>query len=1183
VQLKSIEIIGFKSFAEKTKISFPNGMTGIVGPNGSGKSNIAEAIRWVLGEQSAKNLRGSRMPDVIFSGSADRRSLNMAAVTLLLDNSDHYLDSPYSEIKVSRKLFRNGDSSYFINEKQCRLKDIASLFMDTGIGQGSLSIISQGNVEEIFNSKPVDRRSIIENVAGVYKYKRQKSTAQAEIVQTSDNLDRVNDIIHELKVRLKPLEEQSSQATDYLDQKKRLDELEKEQLIMNAKGQILQEQVLAQKVSGSQQVVKRLTAQVHQKEQQRDKLKKTLNSGRQRVDKLNTTLVSIATRIESLKSKQQLSSQESSFKNADMKRVSNQLGTIDQQLSELEKKLARSSKLVNQTQVALTVNRSNLRKVQQAADENSVPVIEEKIKKGHSRYFDLLQQQSDLKNQILMNQKDAQRFNEQTGAQQQRIGRANSDLENLESQIRDKDEAYQGSVKKLQNEQQKLTDLKRLLKQKTDLVNDTQSNWLSALKIAEQAKAKVNSLKNLHDSYRAFYRGTANLLRHRSALEGIYGPVSDYVKVNDRFVKAIETALGSQAQHIIVRDNTSASAAIKFMTKNRYGRVTLLPVSTIKSRFLNAGIVSSAKQVSGYVGIASNLVSVPEEFQAILDFLLGTTLIAETLDDAVQLSQQINHRTRIVSLDGQIVNAGGSLTGGANRSEGQGVLVQKSELEKLEVSTKEMSVKLTDKEHQLQIAKQELQKIQASFDRGRQLVFQSGQMVDAQKSALDSLRASKTSQKRELDALKLSLHNVKQQNQDSSDQNLALKKSQLDQEITQVASAIEKNQSLLSDVKKNAESFEKQKQSLHDQIVISKEQLQHYQDDQKRLSSQFDQLKNQRQDLETQLKNLQADLAEQIDPEEITKLIKESSDKQGALTTSLKTQKELVDRSDKQYDQLQNDIRNQQMNLNNATYELKNNREDFQNLQKSLDGSLNQLSHDFGILKSDLSHTEWHWDLETISRQIKLLRTGINEIGPVNISAIQEFQDVSDRYDFLLKQQQDLTDAKNHLTSTMGEMDTTISKKFQTTFDKVAKSFSKVFVEMFGGGEAKLVLTDPDNMLTTGIEIMVKPPGKNYRSLSLLSGGEKALTAITLLFAIIKVSPVPFCILDEAEAALDPFNADRFARYLKKFGDETQFIVITHRKETMIYADTLYGITMQESGVSKVVSVNLDNLKTEVS
>lgn len=504
MQLKSIEIIGFKSFAEKTKISFPNGMTGIVGPNGSGKSNIAEAIRWVLGEQSAKNLRGSRMPDVIFSGSADRRSLNMAAVTLLLDNSDHYLDSPYSEIKVSRKLFRNGDSSYFINEKQCRLKDIASLFMDTGIGQGSLSIISQGNVEEIFNSKSVERRSIIENVAGVYKYKRQKTTAQAEIVQTSDNLDRVNDIIHELKVRLKPLEEQSSQATDYLDQKKRLDELEKEQLIMTAKGQILQEQILVQKVSGSQQVVDRLTARVHQKEQQRDKLKKALNSGRQQVDKLNTTLVSIATRIESLKSKQQLSSQESSFKNADMKRVSNQLKTINQRLSELEKKLARSSKLVNQTQVALTVNRSNLRKVQQTADENSVPVIEEKIKKGHSQYFDLLQQQSDLKNQILMNQKDAQRFNEQTGAQQQRIGRANSDLENLESQIRDKDEAYQGSVKKLQNEQQKLTDLKRLLKQKTDLVNETQSNWLSALKIAEQAKAKVNSLKNLHDSYRAF-------------------------------------------------------------------------------------------------------------------------------------------------------------------------------------------------------------------------------------------------------------------------------------------------------------------------------------------------------------------------------------------------------------------------------------------------------------------------------------------------------------------------------------------------------------------------------------------------------------------------------------------------------------------------------------------------------
>lgn len=1183
MQLKSIEITGFKSFAEKTNISFPNGMTGIVGPNGSGKSNIAEAIRWVLGEQSAKNLRGSRMPDVIFSGSADRRSLNMAAVTLLLDNSDHYLDSPYSEIKVSRKLFRNGDSAYFINEKQCRLKDIAGLFMDTGIGQGSLSIISQGNVEEIFNSKPIDRRSIIENAAGVYKYKRQKSTAQTEILQTNDNLDRVNDIIHELKVRLGPLEEQSSQATDYLDQKKRLDELEKRQLIMTTKTQLAQKQTASHEITKVQKIVSRLSDELDQKDLSSRQLKAKLDAGRQQVDQLNSKLMNLATHIESLKSKQRLSSQESDFKNADLDRLSNQLATVNDQLTGLTQKLSHSASVVDQTQVSLANNQTRLRQIKRAASENSVPKIEAKIKELHTQYFDLLQQQSDLKNQISLNKKDRQQFKEQTKAQQVRIEQAADQLKTLERNRQVKQQAVKSLASQFEAAQQQLTGLQKQLKEKSKFVETTQSNWLAALKIAEQAKAKSASLKALHDSYQAFYRGTANLLKHRKKIAGIYGPVADFLQVADKFVKAIETALGAQAQHVIVKDNASASAAIKFMTKNRYGRVTLLPVDTIRGRHLSTGVITEARQTEGFVGIASKLVSAPAKFQEIVDFLLGTTVIADTLDHAIQISKRIHHRTRVVSLDGQIVNAGGSLTGGANRSANQGVLVQKSELAKLEASTREMAVKLTEKQRQLQSAKQALNDSQTAHDRCKQTVFELQQQLTGQRDALATLQKSFEDKKRELATLKLALVNTKNQNQDQTEAELLSDKAQLDQQVTQIAAEIEKRQKQLGNIKKTAENYDKKAQSLHDQIVISKEQLQHYQDDQKRFSSQVDQLKGHQQQLTAKLKSLQTELATQTNPEKIDQAIQQSKNEKIKLTRSLEKQKEIVSQADRQYEQLQSEIRTQQLDLNNVTYELKAKQQAYQELTQKLTASLGQLKSTFGISATDLGQKNWHWDQETLSRQIKMLRTGIDEIGPVNISAIQEFQDVSERYHFLLKQQEDLLAAKNHLTVTMGKMDRTIAQKFGVTFNQIASSFSKVFKEMFGGGEAKLVLTDPDHLLTTGIEIMVKPPGKNYRSLSLLSGGEKALTAITLLFAIIKVSPVPFCILDEAEAALDPYNADRFARYLKKFGDETQFIVITHRKETMIYADTLYGITMQESGVSKVISVNLDNLKTEVS
>ncbi|WP_056949029.1 chromosome segregation protein SMC [Lentilactobacillus kisonensis] len=1183
MQLKSIEMIGFKSFADKTRIDFPGGMTGIVGPNGSGKSNIAEAIRWVMGEQSAKNLRGSRMPDVIFSGSADRRSLSMASVTLTLDNTDHYIDTPADELLISRKLFRNGDSSYFINNKQCRLRDVTDLFMDSGIGQGSLSIISQGNVEEIFNSKPIERRSIIENVAGVYKYKQHKLTAQREIDETADNLSRVEDIVHELKVRLQPLEEQSSLATDYLDQKKRLDGLVKQQLIISTAN-------LAQRVAHSkalvaekQAIVTKLSGQVSAGEQQRAVLKKQLANGREQIDDLNSQLLTVSNKIQSLNSQHQLTAQEKSFKNADLNRLNEQIKLTQSQIDDYKVKSEQANAEQKQLAGQLDEATAELEKVTAKEKQNSVSAIEQRIDDLRNHYVDLLQAQTDVKNQITERAHDNQRSQERSAAQQARVNKASRELTQLTAQAQDLDEQLQKSEHQFSETQVKLSNLEGVLNHNKQVVDRNQANWLAALKVAEQAKAKADSLKQLHDSYRGFYRGVSNLLRHKEQLTGILGPVSDYLDVANQYVKAVNTALGGQVQHVVVTNNASASAAIQYLTENRLGRVTLLPISTISGRHLNSDVIRSASTVPGYVGIASDLVSMPTKLTKIKEFLLGTTIIAKRLDNAIAISKAIHHRTRIVTLDGQVVNAGGSLTGGANRSENQGVLIQKTELESLTKSTQEMDRQLSEKEKALASAKSELAKIEDSYNRGRQQVFELKQQYESKRVQRQDMTKQVSQKQRELQTLKLAINNSTN-NLESADQgDLNAKNQSLQIELDRTNGQLSEQKAQLTNVKKLTEQLSLSRQRYHDKVVVTKQKLAQI----GRRQTEFDdQIKSHQLSLADLHKQWTAQtdaLNETMAAGELNAQINQQTSRQDHLKAELEKVKQQINNDDEKLESVSQAVQTNQLNLNNATHEHQETLAQLKQDQQKLQADFDQLQANYHIAPGALKAVESDIDVDHVNRQIKMLRKGIDEIGPVNISAIQEFKDVSKRYDFLIKQRQDLVDAKDHLTATMADMDSTISVKFNSAFRAVAEAFSKVFVEMFGGGEAKLVLTDPDNLLTTGIEIMVKPPGKNYRNLSLLSGGEKALTAITLLFAIIKVRPVPFCILDEAEAALDPFNADRFAKYLKRFEDETQFVVITHRKETMIYADQLYGVTMQESGVSKVVTVNLDNLQTEVS
>ncbi|WP_268913043.1 chromosome segregation protein SMC [Lentilactobacillus sp. SPB1-3] len=1183
MQLKSIEIVGFKSFAEKTKIDFPTGLTGIVGPNGSGKSNIAESIRWVLGEQSAKTLRGTKMFDVIFSGSADRKSQNMASVTLTLDNADNYIQSALPEIKVARKLFRNGDSSYFLNEKECRLKDIVNLFMDSGIGQGSLSIISQGNIDAILNSTSEERRTIIESVAGIYKYKQQKMTAQKELTTTSDNLDRVNDIINELEQRIVPLEEQSNLANDYLDQKKQLTKIEKTKLIVDTQRLINTVDSLTAKLKQLSSTKVNLTQEIKSQTSKKIELQSELESNNSRAEELETKLVEISKKIEQLRSHKQLSSQQASFTNENLKQIVATLSEAEETKKQLSQQFKDLVANQNDVKQKLTQVQSQIDDLQSKLPEKSSKELAEEIQTNRDKYIDLLQRQTELKNQLSLQEKDNQQFNQQINSQSERIN-------NLTAQVNSQKDDFQAESSKLeelktsldQQEKQLTQDNQNYTAAKNDL-NQANDEWLSALRIAEEAKAKLKSLQNIHDSYRGYYFGVSNLLKHRNELPGIYGTVSEFVKIQKEYVLAIDIAMGGRSQNIIVETNDDASQAIRFLTQHKLGRVTLLPLKTIRAKYIPESIISVANKNSGFIGIASDLISIDDKFQHIFKFLLGTTIVADNLKSAISISGVINHAYRVVTLDGQVVNPGGSLTGGATKKNTQSVLSQQTELDDLSQVVADMNQKLVVKEQRLAELKEHVDQLAEQVSVTQEHERQARQSVAMQENLIQQKQVELNQLTRQLKTVKLGYQNIIADNETNQDQDVQTKLSDTQQQLQSINALIDQLSTKQSDVQNLESEQQAQRQQLHEQQLLLEQSQRQLTNELITLQERIDTNDRLIDESTSKKKILENQLTDQPTKQELDEQISKGMVTEQDVKQNLAKIKQEVANTNQEIDSLNDTLSNQRVNLSNVDNEIEVKNNQLDKDKQSVSYNFDKLLETYAMKKADVENFDVSGvNISELISRINMLQRGIEELGPVNIGSIQEFNDVSARYKFLDNQRKDLITAENKLQKTMSSMDNTISTKFGNAFEKISAAFSKVFVDMFGGGEAKLVLTDPDDLLNTGMDIMVQPPGKNYRALNLLSGGEKALTAITLLFAIIKVSPVPFCILDEAEAALDPFNADRFAQYLKQYGSDTQFIVITHRKETMIYADQLYGITMQDSGVSKVITVNLDNIQEEV-
>ncbi|KRN98231.1 chromosome segregation ATPase [Levilactobacillus paucivorans] len=1178
MRLKTLEISGFKSFADKTRIEFLPGMTGIVGPNGSGKSNISEAVRWVLGEQSAKSLRGSKMPDVIFAGSADRHPLNRAAVAITLDNSDHYLKSDYTELTLSRVLYRSGESDYQINGQSCRLRDITELLMDSGMGQDSFSIISQGRVEAIFNSKPEDRRTIIEEVAGVYKYRKHKEKAQRELEETMTYLHRVEDIIAELEGRLEPLEQQSSLAQDYLDQQKKFAQLEKTQLVRQLHTELDQKGTADEAVNAKQQQVadhqaaeKQQTATVQGlKQRQADLLREK--------DELQAKLVTATQKVEQCQGQVNLSGEQQRHQAEQKQQAQEQVAQLKQTIATTQDKLTTTQDRLKSLDAELVTAKTEIKQLKQATDPKTVTDLRDQLEQLRTTYFDQKQAVANWRNERQYIQQNQERLLQKG----QRVARQLTDLQATEKAAQDQVTAIQQEAtaqrQQLDAAEHGLDAEAGDYQQQQQQYQQLQHNWQAALEVYQRAQTKATSQQAASAEYGGFYQGVRAILKRRDQFSGLLGAVSELLEVPERYTAAVEYALGGQLQQVVVDSEQTAKAAVTYLRQQRAGRATFLPLTAIRGRQIDHATRQTLATLSGFLGIGSDLVKIDSRAQGILGYLLGTTIFAASLDAAVAISQQIHHRYRVVSLAGDVVSASGAITGGQSRQNHNSVLRQQQDLQQLQASITTMKQQLAQQESKIKAAREALlaseqrsQRFQASITDLQPKCRQLDDQLAGAKTALE--QAS-----RQVKAAQLDIDQAKNAGDDQQDAHLAEQiltgekqitateeqVKAVQQRIKMVTAEQATNQTALTAKQTwRAGALERQQQqqasceALADQIAVAQEKIASLNAEQQRLDQQqaltpaaakkqLAQAQADRDQIEAQLKTLNETLATVND------------DLEAAETANQRTSGLL---------QLAND-------------ELQKAQVQQTQLAALIDQQQNQLSEKYQLSLaaaetdvSDLPDNE-------LAVQLKLLKRGLDEIGPVNVGAIEEYQEVHERYDFLTKQRDDLLTAKDQLTATMAELDGQVKRRFKHSFDQIATKFTQTFRQMFGGGTAKLVLTEPDNLLTTGIDIMAQPPGKKFQNMGLLSGGERALTAITLLFAILQVQPVPFCILDEVEAALDPANVTRFARYIHQFQDQTQFIVITHRKETMVQADILYGVTMQESGVSKMVAVDLDQETT---
>lgn len=1183
MQLLSLTLDGFKSFAQKTTIKFEPGMTGIIGPNGSGKSNIIEAIRWVMGEQSARHLRGDKMADVIFNGAADRQPLNRAVVSITLDNSDHYLASDFRELTITRKLYHNGDSEYLINGQKVRLKDITDLFIDSGLGRESFSIISQGRVAAVFNGKPEDRRGIIETVAGVAKYKKNKETAEKRLTATMDNLNRVNDIIGELSRQLEPLADESALAKDYLEQKKRFDLLDRTQTVRQYDRQRQQLTAVQTKYRQTAKLVtdyqaqqKKVNAVLTQLKQRRAVLLRQKDAAQQ-------AILTQTEKIAQLKNQQSMSSMKRDQQVADQQRLNEQAAKLEAQLQAAQQDQQAVKDQLAAHEQEMDQHQADYDAAKQMSNAERIQALNQQLGDLRNQQINLMQELTTVHNQ----QAFLKRSHEQRVSQQNQNSSELQDRQAQQARLSADQQSQQEELDRLNDQvnqlQAQVTNLDHQLTAITQQYQQAQRDWYAALGDVHSTKSRIKNYQAMSEEYAGYYQGVRTVLQNRQAFPGLAGPVSELFDVPAKLTTAIETVLGGQLQQLVVDRQTTGKQIISYLVQHRGGRVTILPLDTL----IHRRPASSWNQVAGMPGVvgrAVDLINFDPQFQLVADYLLGSTVVADSLDHATVIARAGRHQLRVVTLDGQLINASGAMTGGANRHRQHGLLTQKQ-------LGKQLNDLLHQQENQVSQAEQRVADLkQRHDDQEKQLTGLQAQLHTAQldqhaaQSQLEVLAGRLQDLNRQIQSLQSQAD--QQGNQVKDDQTQVAQLKQKEAAVAHRQQATEEKISTLTEqihaLETNASAQNEQLHQMEQWLAVAAERQQQFQ---RQVDAAAKTVVDTQDEL-TRVKDQLTALAAAMNNDHSQADNQAALEKTQALLTKTKAQ---VEKYDQELAKLNDDLAIQE-DKHQRTAELQQAASDDASdlkaqqvrIESRLDQLLNHLSEQYEMTIEAARQEVSDLDDDQLARQLKLLRRGLAELGDVNVGSIAEYDRVKKHYDFLKGQQDDLLAARKQLNQTMGEMDSQVEQRFTQTFKRVSAAFDETFKQIFGGGQAKLVLTDPDHPLTTGIDIIAQPPGKKNQHLSLLSGGERALTAITLLFAILKVRPVPFAILDEPEAALDELNVQRFAQYLNRFGKTgPQFIVITHRKGTMMGADVLYGVTMQESGVSKMVSVDVIDTMNE--
>lgn len=1187
--LKRIELAGFKSFADKTEMEFVRGITAVVGPNGSGKSNISDGIRWVLGEQSAKSLRGGKMEDIIFAGSDARKAVNYGEVSLTLDNEDQALPLDFGEVTVTRRVHRSGDSEYFINRQSCRLRDITELFMDTGIGKEAYSIIGQGRIEEILSTRSEDRRGIFEEASGIVKYKSRKKDAVRKLDETEQNLLRIHDLVSELEDQIGPLKEQSEKAIHFKELRGELKSKEISMYVHQIEQIHTSWSDATSKLALLQQEQLQLSTVVSRHDAMLESDRNELRQLEEQVEQLQRDLLQYSEATEKSEGYGELLKERTRNLEANREQLILSLSTSESRHSERRSELDQLNEKLSTLNVELDELRARLSDEEAKLIGVTGGISQEQEESLKGGLLELMNQMAQARNEIRYT-------DQQKEALERRVTRVSDESGKWEAQkvqLEQRKKGLEAAVQKLGQEisslrsgyiqgSEKYQALQKLLEENQGTVRKWEQK-------REAQISRRDTMKEMQDDFDGFMLGVKEVLKaaRKDTLHGVHGAVAELIRVPEHLEQAMETALGASVQHIVMENESVSRQAISFLKQRQLGRATFLPMDVIRPRQIGAGERQIAEGAEGFVGIGADLVQYDDRYAGIVGSLLGNVVIARTLEDANRIAARCQYRYRVVTLEGDVVNAGGSMTGGSQFKKNANLLGRKRQLDQLDqdiVDTEQQIARLRqsaiDTKRQLEETQTRLDELRQGGDvkRGeeQQMAMELKQLEHELRHVLEQVAASGQEKKgfdQEIKELETSreeaLVKLAALEEEEKKTHQAIHAAEFARKANE--SAKEQLQGELTNLKVREGKLDQERFSLEEQL--------------RRLRGDYDTLGKDSRQNKTLLASIEADLLtnEQETVKQIENLNQYRLKKEEA-AQQLEFKRAARSSLSKKLEVAENDTKEQRIQLKSVEELLRQTEIGVNRLDVELENVLKKLSDDYE-LSYELAKQRYPIpeDIEGTQSEVERLKRGISALGEVNLGAIEEYQRVHERYTFLDEQKSDLVEAKTTLYQVIREMDEEMSKRFKTTFDAIRREFGTVFSKLFGGGRADLVLLDPERLLETGIDIVAQPPGKKLQNLLLLSGGERALTAMALLFAILHVKPVPFCVLDEVEAALDEANVVRFAQYLREFSEQTQFIVVTHRKGTMEESDVLYGVTMEEGGVSKLVSVKLDNDEAEIA